>query len=54
MMISYDCKKLIFKIIKNVPKTVLNILYVPFFLIFMILDDIRLRILDYFDDDGIC
>ena len=46
-------KNLKVKIIKNIPKTIFNLLCLPFFLIFMVFDDIRLKILDYFDNDEI-
>lgn len=51
-MISYDCKKLIFKIIKNIPKTVLNILCMPFFLVFMVIDNIKYRILYHSSEES--
>lgn len=47
-------KNLNLKIIKNIAKAIFNLLCIPFFLIFMVFDDIRLKILDYFDSDEIC
>ena len=46
-------KKLMFNIIKGIPKILLLILCLPFFLIFVVLDNIRLWFLDHFkkDDD---
>lgn len=45
--------KNLFNTMKAIITTFWHLLCIPFFLIFMILDDIRLRILDYFDDDTI-